>query len=175
MSRLGEARPTTRKLRCRCEISARWARSSCDQPRRCRHHRSAAAKPFSLGMNTSQVVAATMPSRKMPHPFSSRQGVGLGLGGLIAIVSSALGGRAGGGGGAGVARYLGRDADPLTLPIRGGDMGFLWVLPPGLFLARPCPPRQDWPAVAALGICFFGLFFIFYNIAIGYTTAARAS
>jgi drug/metabolite transporter (DMT)-like permease len=26
-----------------------------------------------------------------------------------------------------------------------------------------------------LGICFFGLFFVFYNIAIGYTTAARAS
>ena len=26
-----------------------------------------------------------------------------------------------------------------------------------------------------LGICFFGLFFVFYNIAMGYTTAARAS
>jgi drug/metabolite transporter (DMT)-like permease len=26
-----------------------------------------------------------------------------------------------------------------------------------------------------LGVCFFGLFFIFYNIALGYTTAARAS
>jgi drug/metabolite transporter (DMT)-like permease len=26
-----------------------------------------------------------------------------------------------------------------------------------------------------LGICFFGLFFILYNIAISYTTAARAS
>ena len=29
--------------------------------------------------------------------------------------------------------------------------------------------------MAALGLCFFGLFFILYNIAIGYTTAARAS
>src|SRR5262249_42712264 len=28
---------------------------------------------------------------------------------------------------------------------------------------------------ATLGICFFGLFFVFYNIAISYTTAARAS
>jgi drug/metabolite transporter (DMT)-like permease len=37
-------------------------------------------------------------------------------------------------------------------------------------------PRQfDWPGVAALGLCFFGLFFVLYNIAIGYTTAARAS
>ena len=34
---------------------------------------------------------------------------------------------------------------------------------------------RDWPAVAALGFCFFGLFFVLYNIAIGYTTAARAS
>jgi drug/metabolite transporter (DMT)-like permease len=29
--------------------------------------------------------------------------------------------------------------------------------------------------VAALGLCFFGLFFVLYNIAIGFTTAARAS
>jgi drug/metabolite transporter (DMT)-like permease len=29
--------------------------------------------------------------------------------------------------------------------------------------------------VALLGICFFGLFFILYNIAVSYTTAARAS
>src|ERR1700739_953081 len=37
------------------------------------------------------------------------------------------------------------------------------------------PPRADWPSVAALGLAFFGLFFILYNLAIGYTTAARAS
>jgi drug/metabolite transporter (DMT)-like permease len=37
------------------------------------------------------------------------------------------------------------------------------------------PRWRDWPAVAALGICFFGVFFILYNVAIGYTTAARAS
>jgi drug/metabolite transporter (DMT)-like permease len=37
------------------------------------------------------------------------------------------------------------------------------------------PQRSDWPAVALLGICFFGLFFILYNIAVSYTTAARAS
>jgi drug/metabolite transporter (DMT)-like permease len=29
--------------------------------------------------------------------------------------------------------------------------------------------------VAGLGFCFYGLFFIFYNVAMGYTTAARAS
>src|SRR5690348_3625937 len=31
------------------------------------------------------------------------------------------------------------------------------------------------PAVILLGVCFFGLFFVLYNIAVGYTTAARAS
>ena len=34
---------------------------------------------------------------------------------------------------------------------------------------------RDWPAVAALGFCFFGVFFVLYNIAMSYTTAARAS
>ena len=29
--------------------------------------------------------------------------------------------------------------------------------------------------VPVLGFCFFGLFFVLYNIAVGYTTAARAS
>ena len=49
------------------------------------------------------------------------------------------------------------------------------MLPPALLLRVRWPKRHDWPAVAALGICFFGLFFIFYNIAVAYTTAARAS
>src|SRR5215467_2441144 len=106
----------------------------------------------------------------MPRSFSTRQEAGLGLGVLIAIVSSALGGTA-----AAVTRYLVSDADPLTLAILRWDIGFLCVLPLALVLRRPWPTRRDWPAVAALGICFFGLFFIFYNIAIGYTTAARAS
>ena len=49
------------------------------------------------------------------------------------------------------------------------------VLPVALAMRAKFPPRADWPAVVALGICFFGLFFIFYNIAVGYTTAARAA
>ncbi|MGA7774933.1 MAG: EamA family transporter [Pseudolabrys sp.] len=39
--------------------------------------------------------------------------------------------------------------------------------------------RVRWPqrslAVIVLGLCFFGLFFVLYNIAVSYTTAARAS
>jgi drug/metabolite transporter (DMT)-like permease len=94
----------------------------------------------------------------------------LGLGVLIAMVSSALGGTA-----AAVTRYLVGDADPLTLAVLRWGIGFLCVLPLALLLRVRWPTRRDWPAVAALGICFFGLFFILYNIAVGYTTAARAS
>jgi drug/metabolite transporter (DMT)-like permease len=106
----------------------------------------------------------------MPHSFSARQEVGLGLGVLIAIVSSALGGTA-----AAVTRYLVGDADALTLAILRWGIGFVCVLPVALFLRVRWPARRDWPAVAALGVSFFGLFFILYNVAVAYTTAARAS
>jgi len=96
--------------------------------------------------------------------------LGEGIGVLIAIVSSALGGTA-----AAVTRYLVSDADSLTLAILRWAISFLCVLPVALVLRARWPERNDWPAVAALGICFFGLFFIFYNIAVAYTTAARAS
>ena len=54
-------------------------------------------------------------------------------------------------------------------------IGFLCLLPVALLLKAKWPQRSDWPAVAALGFLFFGLFFVLYNIAVGYTTAARAS
>ena len=92
------------------------------------------------------------------------------LGVLIAIVSSCLGGIA-----AAVTRYLVGNADPLTLAILRWGIGFVIVLPIALILRVRWPQRSDWPGVAALGFCFFGLFFILYNIALGYTTAARAS
>jgi len=92
------------------------------------------------------------------------------IGVLIAIVSSCLGGTA-----AAVTRYLVGSADPITIAILRWGIGFLFLLPVALLLRVKWPPRADWPAVAALGVCFFGLFFILYNIAVGYTTAARAS
>ncbi len=92
------------------------------------------------------------------------------IGVVIAIVSSCLGGSA-----AAVTRYLAGNTDPVTLAILRWGIGFLLVLPATVLLRAKWPPRSDWPAVALLGVCFFGLFFIFYNIALGYTTAARAS
>jgi drug/metabolite transporter (DMT)-like permease len=92
------------------------------------------------------------------------------LGVLIAIVSSSLGGTA-----AAVTRYLVHDADPLTLANLRWGIGFLCVLPVAAALRVRWPKLNDWPAIAALGVGFFGLFFILYNIALSYTTAARAS
>ena len=89
---------------------------------------------------------------------------------LIAIASSCLGGSA-----AAVTRYLVGNADPITLAILRWGIGFLCVLPIAVLLRAKWPPRSDLPAVVMLGVCFFGLFFILYNIAVGYTTAARAS
>jgi drug/metabolite transporter (DMT)-like permease len=89
---------------------------------------------------------------------------------LIAIASSSLGGTA-----AAVTRYLVGAADPLTLAILRWGIGFVCVLPIALILRVRWPRRSDWPGVAGLGLCFFALFFILYNIAVGYTTAARAS
>jgi drug/metabolite transporter (DMT)-like permease len=92
------------------------------------------------------------------------------LGVLIAIVSSCLGGTA-----AAVTRYLVGNVDPITLAILRWGIGFLVLLPVALMLRAKWPQRSDLPAVAGLGLCFFGMFFVLYNIAVGYTTAARAS
>jgi drug/metabolite transporter (DMT)-like permease len=96
--------------------------------------------------------------------------VGEGLGVLIALVSSCLGGSA-----AAITRYLVGNADPVTLAILRWAIGFACVLPAALLLRAKWPARSDWLPVTLLGIAFFGLFFVLYNIAIGYTTAARAS
>jgi drug/metabolite transporter (DMT)-like permease len=96
--------------------------------------------------------------------------VGEWFGVSIAVISSCLGGTA-----AAVTRYLVGNADPITLAILRWGIGFLCVLPTALFLRVRWPQRSDWLAIAVLGLCFFGLFFVFYNMAVSYTTAARAS
>src|SRR3954465_825879 len=92
------------------------------------------------------------------------------IGVIIAIISSALGGTA-----AAVTRYLVINADPLTLAILRWGIGFVVVLPATLILRARWPQPRDLPATAGLGILFFGIFFILYNIAVSLTTATRAS
>lgn len=92
------------------------------------------------------------------------------VGVAIALASSCLGGSA-----AAITRYLVGNADPIALAILRWGIGFACLLPAAWSLGVRWPPRRDWPAVMMLGVCFFGLFFVLYNIAISYTTAARAS
>jgi drug/metabolite transporter (DMT)-like permease len=96
--------------------------------------------------------------------------VGEWVGVLLAVVSSSVGGTA-----AAVTRYLVGNADAVTLAILRWGIGFLCLFPTALILRVKWPPRRDWLAVAVLGLCFFGLFFVLYNFAMSYTTAARAS
>jgi hypothetical protein len=95
-----------------------------------------------------------------------RESVGV----VIAVASSFLGSTA-----AGVSRYLVGSADALNAggPARGHRLPDAAALT--LLLRVRWPPRSDRPAVAGLGIGYFALFFILYNIALGLTTAARAS
>lgn len=96
--------------------------------------------------------------------------MGEGFGVLAAIASSALGGT-----GAAVTRYLVSNADPVTLATLRWGIGIACVLPTALVLRVKMPSGRDFLPIAALGFCFFGVFFILYNIAVSYTTAARAS
>lgn len=93
---------------------------------------------------------------------------GFGVG--VAILSSSFGA------GAAVAtRYLIGSADPFTLAaIRFGG-GFLCLLPLALVLRVRWPQRADWVAVMGLGLMFYALFFVFYNVALSLTTVARGT
>ena len=92
------------------------------------------------------------------------------LGVVLAVLSSAVGGSA-----AAVTRYLVGGADPFALGIIRFGLGFLCVLPVALLMRARWPSRRDWPGVVGLGLLFYGFAMIVYNVAIGYTTAARAS
>lgn len=92
------------------------------------------------------------------------------IGVAIALASSCLGGSA-----AAITRYLAGNTDPVTMAILRWGIGFLCVLPAAILLRARWPQRSDIPAVVALGVAFFGVFFVLYNIAMSYTTAARAS
>ena len=89
---------------------------------------------------------------------------------LIAIASSSLGGTA-----AAVTRYLVGSADAITVALLRWGVGFMCVLPVALLVRVRWPKRGDWVGVVVLGAAFFGLFFVFFNIAMTYTTAARAT
>jgi drug/metabolite transporter (DMT)-like permease len=89
---------------------------------------------------------------------------------LAAVVSSAIGGIAGG-----ATRFVVHATDPVTLGVFRFGTGFLILLPIALYMKSRWPKGRDWVAVAALGILFFFAFSILFNLAYSYTTAARGA
>jgi drug/metabolite transporter (DMT)-like permease len=92
------------------------------------------------------------------------------IGVLIAVLSSTFGGTAGA-----VTRYVVGTIDPVTIAAFRFGIGFAVLLPLALVLRVALPRGRDWLWVAALGVMFFAVFFVFYNIALAYTTAARGA
>jgi drug/metabolite transporter (DMT)-like permease len=93
-----------------------------------------------------------------------------GSGVLAAIVSSALGGIAGG-----TTRFVIGATDPVTLGVFRFGTGFLLLLPIALLLRSRWPRGRDWIAVVLLGILFFFAFSVLFNLAYSYTSAARGA
>jgi drug/metabolite transporter (DMT)-like permease len=89
---------------------------------------------------------------------------------LAAIVSSALGGTA-----VAVTRYLIGATDSITLAAFRFGIAFVLVLPLALALRSRWPQGRDWLGVVGLGVLFFGVFFVIYNVSLSYTSAARGS
>lgn len=96
--------------------------------------------------------------------MSERAGV------AAAIVSSSLGGTA-----AALTRYAIGASDPVTLAAFRFGIAFLIIGPLALATGAKWPSARDWPGVAALGVLFFSLFFMIYNVSLSFTTAARGS
>ena len=89
---------------------------------------------------------------------------------LAAVLSSAFGGVA-----AAATRFVIPGTDPITLAALRFGLGFLFLLPIAIARRRRWPPGRDWPAVIALGLLFFAVFFVLFNIALRHTTAARGT
>ncbi|MEN3379871.1 MAG: hypothetical protein V7604_5226 [Hyphomicrobiales bacterium] len=92
------------------------------------------------------------------------------IGVLIAVLSSSFGGTAGA-----VTRYVIGVIDPVTIAAFRFGIGVLVLLPIALAMRSPLPRGRDWLGVSCLGVMFFAVFFVFYNIAMGFTTAARGA
>ena len=89
---------------------------------------------------------------------------------LAAVLSSGLGGAS-----IGATRYLVNVADPLAIGSFRFGIGFALLLPLALLQGARWPARRDWPAVAGLGVLYFGLFPILFNASLISTTAARGA
>jgi drug/metabolite transporter (DMT)-like permease len=92
------------------------------------------------------------------------------IGVLAAILSSTFGGMA-----AAATRFVVGAVDPVALAAFRFGLGFLVLLPIALILRSKPPQGRDWLAAALLGVMFFAVFFVFYNVALKHTTTARGT
>lgn len=92
------------------------------------------------------------------------------IGVIAAIVSCAAGGAA-----AVATRFVIGAVDPITIAAFRFGLGFAVLLPLTLALRSRWPSGRDWIGVALLGLMFFGLFFVLYNISLSHTTTARGT
>ena len=76
---------------------------------------------------------------------------------------------------AAVTRFIIDAADPVTIAVFRFGLGFLILLPVALAARSRWPRGRDWIGVAALGVMFYGAFFVVYAEALVYTTAARGA
>lgn len=86
------------------------------------------------------------------------------------IASSALGGMA-----AAVTRFAVATVDPVLVTVFRFGIGCLLLLPVALAMRVRWPRGLDLVATAALGVLFYGGFFVAYAHALTFTTAARGS
>lgn len=89
---------------------------------------------------------------------------------LSAVLSSGLGGAS-----IGATRFVRHAIDPLAIGAFRFGLGFIFLLPIALAQGGKWPPRNDWAAVAGLGLLFFGLFPILFNASLIFTTAVRGA
>jgi len=92
------------------------------------------------------------------------------IGVLAAVASAALGGIAGGS-----TRFVIAATDPVTLAVFRYGVGLLILLPIALSVKTRWPRGRDWIPVMLLGILFFFVFSVLFNLAHRYTSAARAA
>jgi drug/metabolite transporter (DMT)-like permease len=76
---------------------------------------------------------------------------------------------------AAVTRFVIGVTDPITLAVLRFGVGFLVLAPVALTRRSRWPRGRDWAGVAALGILFFAVFFVLYNLSLTYTSAARGT
>jgi len=115
-------------------------------------------------------LRASVPATTLARRNNGGLGMGEGIGILMAMMSSAIGGTS-----AALVRFMVGSTDPITLSALRFGAGFVVLLPATLMMRARWPSGRDWIGVVGLGILFFGLVFVLFNWSLRFTTAARGA